>query len=122
MWGDLLLRLLSADWRASRSEFWLVLIGGWLSNAVLLLVMFIWTATAFGPLDPTDLLLVAFGLLASWMTGAVCIRRLHDRDKSAWWLLLFLIPVIGPIWLFVEMGLLEGTPGPNRYKTYPGSM
>jgi uncharacterized membrane protein YhaH (DUF805 family) len=46
---------------------------------------------------------------------AVSVRRLHDRNKSGWWVLLYFVPVIGQIWLFLELGVLAGTPGPNRY-------
>jgi len=42
------------------------------------------------------------------------IRRLHDIDRSGWWLLIGLIPVAGAITLFV-FSVLEGTRGPNRF-------
>jgi uncharacterized membrane protein YhaH (DUF805 family) len=43
------------------------------------------------------------------------IKRFHDRGKSGWWVLVFFIPVIGFIWMIIEMGLLEGDYGPNAY-------
>jgi uncharacterized membrane protein YhaH (DUF805 family) len=43
------------------------------------------------------------------------VTRLHDRDHSAWWLLLLLLPVIGWLVLIVQTGFLPGTPGANRY-------
>ncbi len=46
---------------------------------------------------------------------AVVVKRLHDRDKSMWWLLTYLIPFIGPIWMFIELGFLDGTPVERRY-------
>ena len=30
------------------------------------------------------------------------------------------IPILGPIWMLVELGFLKGTPGPNRYDYPPG--
>jgi uncharacterized membrane protein YhaH (DUF805 family) len=42
------------------------------------------------------------------------IRRLHDIDRSGWWLLIGLVPIVGVITLFV-FTLLDGTPGPNRF-------
>ncbi|WP_366074962.1 DUF805 domain-containing protein [Phenylobacterium sp.] len=45
---------------------------------------------------------------------AVQFRRLHDIDRSAWWVLLNLIPLLGALVLFV-FHLLPGTPGPNRF-------
>jgi uncharacterized membrane protein YhaH (DUF805 family) len=49
---------------------------------------------------------------------AVAIRRLHDTDRSGWWLLIGLVPLIGGIVLLVFM-LLEGTRGPNRFGPDP---
>ena len=46
--------------------------------------------------------------------------RLHDRDRSAWWLLFNLLPLAGQIVLLVQM-CLPGDPGPNRYGPPPGS-
>ncbi len=43
------------------------------------------------------------------------IKRFHDRDKSGWWVLIALIPIIGWIWYVIECGFLPGTDGPNQY-------
>lgn len=43
------------------------------------------------------------------------VARLHDRGHSAWWLLWFLLPVVGWILLLVQNGFLRGDAGPNRY-------
>jgi uncharacterized membrane protein YhaH (DUF805 family) len=48
---------------------------------------------------------------------AVSVRRLHDSDKSGWWLLLGLIPAGGLV-LFIFY-LLDGTSGPNRHGPDP---
>lgn len=45
---------------------------------------------------------------------AVTVRRLHDTDRSAWWLLLGIIPFFGQLILLIFM-ILEGTRGENRY-------
>lgn len=83
-------------------------------------------------------------LIVSIVCGvAVGIKRLHDRDKSGWWLLVFyLVPAILDgigrgvdlvgvtfvfsivslaitIWAFVELGCLRGTIGPNQYGSDP---
>jgi uncharacterized membrane protein YhaH (DUF805 family) len=74
---------------------------------------------------------------------AIGIKRLHDRDKSGWWILLFyfgppVLDAIGraadasiisfvlslasfaiAIWALVELGFLRGTPGPNQYGPDP---
>lgn len=50
------------------------------------------------------------------------IKRFHDRDKSGWFMLFGFIPVIGPIWLLVELGFLRGSDGPNRFGPDPLTM
>jgi uncharacterized membrane protein YhaH (DUF805 family) len=54
-----------------------------------------------------------------WSNLALQIKRWHDRDKSGWWVLIGLIPLIGPIWAFVETGCLRGTVGDNQYGADP---
>ena len=87
--------------RASRSEYWwFALLGFGLS---------------FIPVIGWILRLVI--LLPSL---AVQVRRLHDMDRSAWWLLLLVPPItiIGLIILLI-MSIFPGTPGPNRYGPDP---
>jgi uncharacterized membrane protein YhaH (DUF805 family) len=50
-----------------------------------------------------------------WVTIAAYVKRLHDRGKSGWWMLIAFVPVIGQMWLFVEAGFLRGTTGSNKY-------
>lgn len=59
------------------------------------------------------------GLAAVWMKLAVLVKRWHDRDKSGWWVLIALIPLIGWLWQLIECGFLEGTPGSNRFGPSP---
>ncbi len=58
-------------------------------------------------------------LLLLWPALAVSVKRWHDRDKSGWWVLLNLLPVIGWLWALIDNGLLPGTPGPNRFGADP---
>ena len=60
-----------------------------------------------------------FALAAIWMKLAVLVKRWHDRDKSGWWVLITLVPLIGWLWQLIECGFLDGTPGPNRYGPSP---
>jgi len=54
------------------------------------------------------------------ITGlALHIKRCHDRDKSGWWCLLLIVPLVGVIWAIVELGILEGVRGPNEYGPDP---
>jgi uncharacterized membrane protein YhaH (DUF805 family) len=66
-----------------------------------------------------------YGLAVLIPNLAVTIRRLHDLDKSGWFIFLGLIPLVGPIILLVFY-CTEGTRGPNRFGPdpkggYPGS-
>lgn len=49
---------------------------------------------------------------------AVAVRRLHDTDRSGWWMLLSLIPLIGSIILLIFF-VMGGTRGPNRFGADP---
>lgn len=49
---------------------------------------------------------------------AVGVRRLHDIDKSGFYLLVSLIPIIGVIWLLVLL-CMDGTLGDNKYGPNP---
>ena len=78
----------------------------------------------------TDGILIAMGVIEVevfwviyWLATlipnlAVSVRRLHDIDKSGWWLLLNVIPLIGQIVLFV-FACLDGTKGANRFGDDP---
>ncbi|WP_380874628.1 membrane protein [Sphingomonas sp. DBB INV C78] len=61
-------------------------------------------------------LIVALALFVPSL--AVAIRRLHDTDRSGWWLLIGLVPLIGAIVLLVFY-CTEGTKGPNRFGPDP---
>ena len=49
---------------------------------------------------------------------AVCVRRLHDTNRSGWWILLLLVPVLGWLVLF-EFLCKAGTPMNNVYSLPP---
>lgn len=68
-----------------------------------------WTG---GPAEVVGLVLT----LVPSVSGTVA--RLHDRGRSAWWLLWVLVPVLGWGVLLVQC-LLPGEPGPNRYGSPP---
>src|SRR3954452_13488776 len=60
-----------------------------------------------------------FSLAIIWPSLAVIAKRWHDRNKSGWWILIALIPIVGSIWALVENGFLRGTVGPNRFGPDP---
>ena len=49
---------------------------------------------------------------------AVAVRRLHDTDRSGWWLLIGFIPLIGLLVLLIFM-ILDSSPGRNTYGPNP---
>jgi uncharacterized membrane protein YhaH (DUF805 family) len=51
-------------------------------------------------------------------TLALWVRRLHDIDRTGWWVLINLIPLVGTIVLLV-FALTPGTPGSNQYGPDP---
>ncbi|HWH82450.1 MAG TPA: DUF805 domain-containing protein [Burkholderiaceae bacterium] len=54
-------------------------------------------------------------LLVLWPCAAVSAKRWHDRDHSGWWVLIYLIPLLGLLWTLVANGLLRGSVGANRF-------
>ncbi|HHT9144875.1 MAG TPA: DUF805 domain-containing protein [Candidatus Wunengus sp. YC61] len=58
-------------------------------------------------------------LVILWPAFAVSTKRWHDRNKSGWWNLIGLIPILGGIWVLVENGFLRGTVGNNQYGSNP---
>ena len=104
---------LSADGRVNRKQWWLWLI---LPLFILsIIVSIIDAATGHDPQQGIGPITAIFSLLAIYPSIVVYIKRFHDRDKSGWWVLIALIPIIGAIWLLIECGFLKGTPGPNRF-------
>lgn len=93
--------------RARRSEYWWFVLFNIIVAVVLALVM--------GGNNLANSLWSLAVLLPSLAVGA---RRLHDIDRTGWWLLISFIPVIGLIVLIVFFAT-KGTAGPNRFGTDP---
>jgi uncharacterized membrane protein YhaH (DUF805 family) len=101
--------------RASRSEYWLFA----LVFVIIYLVCFALDYNAFWSGQMTIMPLSTVAYLVHFIPGlAVLVRRLHDTDRSGWWMLLGLVPVIGSVWLLVLL-CSEGTYGPNEYGPNP---
>jgi len=60
--------------------------------------------------------LLGLGLLLPSI--AVTVRRLHDTDRSGWWILIGFVPFVGFIVLLVFMCLV-GSSGSNQYGSDP---
>lgn len=124
--------------RATRLDYWrMQLLGAVMGGAALALSSF--AIMAIGRIGGLLMLILAPVLVASL---AMAVRRLHDRSKSGWWLLIFsgapftsaalltelpqlqyhwsawpLAIVAWGVWIWggVEIGLLAGVKGANRY-------
>jgi uncharacterized membrane protein YhaH (DUF805 family) len=102
--------------RASRQEYWFFLLFNLLISAFLATIDFFSgtfnVETGFG-------LLSGIYSLAVLIPGiSVTVRRLHDTDRSGWWLFIGLIPIIGGIALFI-FTVLDSTSGDNQYGPNP---
>jgi uncharacterized membrane protein YhaH (DUF805 family) len=137
---DLVNLFFSFQGRINRAKYWLVTLI-WLAVWIvvwLAVIAAVFTSGSWGLAGVIGLLV----LIPSIVSGvSVGIRRLHDRDKSGWWLLVFYLApgilqsvgsqmgAVGPIlslagfgvsvWAFVELGCLRGTVGPNTYGPDP---
>jgi uncharacterized membrane protein YhaH (DUF805 family) len=99
--------------RASRSEYWwFVLFTILVSSVAQILDALLAVSIGIAGLD----LIATFALLIPSI--AVAARRLHDTDRSGWWQLLLLIPLVGWIVLLVWY-CTRGTVGPNRFGADP---
>jgi uncharacterized membrane protein YhaH (DUF805 family) len=90
--------------------------------AILLMVIALLRDHAFGFTDSENgigpVIIIAW-LVLIYPAIMVRIKRFHDRNKSGWWALISVIPVVGVVWIFIECGCLRGTVGENRYGPDP---
>jgi uncharacterized membrane protein YhaH (DUF805 family) len=106
--------------RASRSAYWWFSLFQVLAVLALQVIAFL-PAMASSNGGSAGLFLFVFfvTLVISLYLGliglALLVRRLHDTDRSGWWVFIGFVPFVGGIILFV-FTLLPGTPGPNRYE------
>ena len=134
--------LFSFQGRLNRKPYWMTI----LAITVIIILLIVFALMMFGEQDfwAGGLLLAVLVIIyipLIWISLAIGAKRLHDRDKSAWWLLLFyLVPAVLStagnhagdlgfvlhlasfaitVWAFVELGCLRGTVGPNRFGPDP---
>ena len=115
---DVVKRYVDFNGRATRSEFWYFT----LANAILGFILGIILGIS-GLISPSlayllVLLIVLFFLALLLPSLSLTVRRLHDTNKSAWWLLLALVPIIGPLALLFFY-CQDGTPGRNQFGPDP---
>ena len=102
--------------RARRKEYWMFfLISALISIVLTLLDILLGT---YSVEYEAGLFSGLYSLLILIPSIAVVVRRLHDTDRSGWWILISLIPLIGVIVLFVFI-CLDSQPGTNRFGVNP---
>jgi uncharacterized membrane protein YhaH (DUF805 family) len=101
--------------RARRAEYWWFVLFQVLVSIVAA-ILDAALGTDFGSGSGVFSLIVTLALLLPGL--AVTVRRLHDTDRSGWWILIGLIPLVGAIVLIV-FTVMDGTPGPNRFGASP---
>ena len=110
---SLFMFLFSTAGRIGRLRFWSYLVvyfmlwgGAWMLDVGL------------GAMDNSGagLLSTLVFIILAIPTYAVCAKRAHDRGHPGWRVLLVsLIPIVGAVWLLVELGFLPGDRGTNKY-------
>ena len=155
--------LFSFKGRINRKPWWLATIAAGLAASVVTAIIKIAARssgqTALDPVtnqvEPTAIfgvLVGVIGLVNLWVAFALSAKRLHDRDRTGWWLILQLLILILAVilvvvtiavpqeqgavwyalagaaclavfvisvWLFVQIGFLRGSQGPNRFGPDP---
>lgn len=102
--------------RSRRKEYWFFALFN-----LLIVVLLVLIDGLTGTLNQSAGLGLLSGLytLAVLIPGiAVTVRRLHDTDRSGWWVLIALVPLVGPIVLLILMAL-DSSPGDNRFGSNP---
>jgi uncharacterized membrane protein YhaH (DUF805 family) len=102
--------------RARRKEFWMFTLFNVIIQIILSIIDRI-IGTDYGN-GSSGVLTSIYGLAVLLPSIAVGIRRLHDTNRSGWWILIGLIPCVGWIILIVWYAT-EGVAGPNQYGPDP---
>ena len=106
---DVLRKYVVFEGRARRMEFWMFNLFSFIIVCVL---------------SGIEVALGIFGLSALYSLAVllpslgVAVRRLHDTDRSGWWIFICLVPVIGIIILLIFY-FMDGTAGDNRFGANP---
>ena len=106
-------QLLKFDGRIRRMGWWIAGIGMSLVSSAVDSVL---------ESDTNWVVAAVFGIIAFivWLIGiSLSVRRWHDLNKSGWWLLVNVIPIIGWIYTLVMLGFMPGDQGSNNYGPPP---
>jgi uncharacterized membrane protein YhaH (DUF805 family) len=139
--------------RINRARYWRVMLLNFVCLMIFMLVVPLSIGGSFYDADPKwakplTLALIAgtvgpVFIISTWCFAAISVKRLHDRNKSGWWMVAlffapsllgklsdrldaptvaFIVSAIGfglSVWCFVEIFCLKGSKGPNRFGSDP---
>ena len=97
--------------RARRTEYWMFFLFSIIIWAVLFFI-------EFSLVGSPGVLANIYNLAVLIPGIAVSVRRLHNTNRSGWWLLIGLVPLIGAIFLLVFV-LQDSQPSENQYGPNP---
>jgi uncharacterized membrane protein YhaH (DUF805 family) len=109
--------LFSFDGRLSCRDFWLKGFLILLPFSILNNIWYFWSDS-----NSAHVLSVVFGILLAFPTLALYVKRLHDHNRSGWFLATLLIPFLNFVflfWIIIEIWFLRGTVGANRFGEDP---
>lgn len=72
--------------------------------------------------DVSFIVFLLFSIIAFivWVAGiSISVRRWHDMNKSGWWVLINIIPILGWIYSLIMLGFVSGDQGHNSYGPPP---
>ena len=110
--------------RARRSEYWMFVLLVIIIEVVFYALMGVAGGMPTTGAPPTGLGMVITLVFGVIMLGllipslAVTFRRLHDTNRSAWWILIALVPFLGAL-VLLAFYVLPGTSGPNKFGPDP---
>lgn len=101
--------------RARRQEYWMYA----LINLIIVIILSMFDTLLFS--SGNNFISGIYSLAVLLPGIAVSVRRLHDTDRSGWWLLLTFIPIVGVIILLIFM-CVEGDHANNRFGSNPKAL
>lgn len=131
---SILRSVLSFSGRIDRKTWWLTQLGLPIAFLILFWLLAVIDSLFLGGILTNDTTSIGenqdqyAGLLVLLFTGYLYastttnVRRLHDRGRSGFFLFLGYIPILGWIWLYIEMGFLRGQSQVNRFGDVPGAI
>jgi len=103
--------LFSFEGRINRAKYW-----GY--SVLLILVVCIGLGLDMVTTGELGVFYIITAVATIWPSIAIAVKRCHDRDRSGWFVLVSLIPLVS-IWYLIEVGFLRGTSGSNQYGPDP---